>query len=298
MTSRDLSSDPPLASDPNTVEARSPGTSAGRHLGRAAAVGATIGLVVGGVAVATAQLVAGIVNPAASPILTVGQSAIDAAPEWLKDRAIREFGSGDKSVLLAGIGVVLALAAIALGIASLRRLWVGVAGLVAFGAIGVIAALTRPVAKPADVLPVLAATAMGLLTLVALRSCVRSDASATATGAADAETSWAIDRRRFLLTATAGVVGAVAAGGAGNFFGRRFRADASRAAVGIPTPASRAASIGGAELHVPGLGPFLTPNERFYRVDTALFAPAVTAEDWSLRIHGMVRREITLDYER
>jgi hypothetical protein len=176
VTSRDLSSDPPLATDPITVEARSPGTSAGRHLGRAAAVGATIGLVVGGVAVGTAQLVAGIVNPAASPILTVGQSAIDAAPEWLKDRAIREFGSGDKSVLLAGIGVVLALAAIALGIASLQRLWVGVAGLVAFGAIGVIASLTRPVAKPADVLPVLAATAMGLLTLVALRSCVRWDA--------------------------------------------------------------------------------------------------------------------------
>ena len=272
------------------MEARGPGTSAGRHRGRAAAVGAAIGLVVGGVAVGTAQLVAGIVNPAASPILTVGQSAIDAAPGWLKDAAIRTFGPSDKSVLLAGIGVVLALAAIALGIASLRRLWVGVAGLLAFGAIGVVAALTRPVARPGDALPAIAATAAGLLTLVALRSCVRSDATAAATGADDGEAPWVIDRRRFLLTATAGVVGAVAAGGAGNFFARRFRADASRAAVGIPTPASRAAAIDGAELHVPGLGPFLTPNERFYRVDTALFAPAVTAEDWSLRIHGMVRR--------
>ena len=298
MTSRDLSSDPPRAADPITVEARGPGTSAGRHRGRAAAVGATVGLVVGAVAVGTAQLVAGIVNPAASPILTVGESAIDAAPGWLRDAAIRTFGPSDKSVLLAGIGVVLALAAIALGIASLQRLWVGVVGLLAFGAIGVVAALTRPVARPGDALPALAATAAGLVTLVALRSCVRSDASASATGADGREAPWVIDRRRFLLTATAGVVGAVAAGGAGNFFGRRFRADASRAAVGIPTPASSAAAIDGAELHVPGLGPFLTPNERFYRVDTALFAPAVTAEDWSLRIHGMVRREITLDYQR
>ena len=66
-------------------------------------------MVVAGVAVGTAQLVAGIVNPAASPILTVGQSAIDAAPEWLKDRAIRAFGPSDKSVLLAGIGAVAAL---------------------------------------------------------------------------------------------------------------------------------------------------------------------------------------------
>ena len=252
----------------------------------------------GAVAVGTAQLVAGIVNPAASPILTVGESAIDAAPGWLRDAAIRTFGPSDKSVLLAGIGVVLALAAIALGIASLQRLWVGVVGLLAFGAIGVVAALTRPVARPGDALPALAATAAGLVTLVALRSRVRSDASASATGADGREAPWVIDRRRFLLTATAGVVGAVAAGGAGNFFGRRFRADASRAAVGIPTPASSAAAIDGAELHVPGLGPFLTPNEGFYRVDTALFAPAVAAEDWSLRIHGMVRREITLDYQR
>jgi hypothetical protein len=115
----------------------------------------------------------------ASPILTVGQSAIDAAPGWLKDAAIRAFGPSDKSVLLGGIGAVLALAAIALGIASLRRLWVGVVGLVAFGAIGVAAALTRPVAMPRDILPALAATAVGLLTLAAMRSCVRSDASAT-----------------------------------------------------------------------------------------------------------------------
>jgi hypothetical protein len=63
---------------------------------------------VGAVAVGTAQLVAGIVNPAASPILTVGESAIDAAPGWLRDAAIRTFGPSDKSVLLAGIAAVLA----------------------------------------------------------------------------------------------------------------------------------------------------------------------------------------------
>jgi len=49
---------------------------------------------------------------------------------------------------------------------------------------------------------------------------------------------------------------------------------------------------------VPGLGPFITPNPRFYRVDTALLAPAVMAEDWRLRIHGMVDREIELDYQQ
>lgn len=259
--------------------------------------GSLVGLIVGGVAMGTALLVAGIVNPGAFPVLTVSQSVIDATPEWLKGAAIRTFGPSDKSVLLAGIGVVLALAAIALGIASLYRLWVGVVGLAAFGAIGVAAALARPVAVPRDLLPAIAATAVGLLTLVAIRSCVRFSATGAATRGFDGEPPRMIDRRRFLLIATAGFVGALAAGGAGNFFARRFRADASRAAVGMPTPASRAAAIDGADLHVPGLPPFITPSERFYRVDTALFAPAVTAEDWSLRIHGMVGREITLDYE-
>ena len=175
----------------------------------------------GGVAVGTAQLVAGIVNPGAFPVLTVGQSVIDGAPEWLKGAAIRAFGPSDKSVLLAGIGVVLALAAIALGIASLYRLWVGVVGLAAFGAIGVATALARPVAMPREVLPALVATAVGLLTLVAIRSCVRFDATPAATQGGDGEPPRVIDRRRFVLIATAGVVAALAAGGAGSFFARR-----------------------------------------------------------------------------
>jgi DMSO/TMAO reductase YedYZ molybdopterin-dependent catalytic subunit len=89
---------------------------------------------------------------------------------------------------------------------------------------------------------------------------------------------------------------AAVTGGAGNLFARRFRADASRADVRIPAPASAAGTASGAGLDVAGLGPFFTPNDRFYRVDTALLVPALMAEDWRLRIHGMVEREITLDY--
>ena len=36
----------------------------------------------------------------------------------------------------------------------------------------------------------------------------------------------------------------------------------------------------------------------FYRVDKALLVPSVMAEDWRLRVHGMVEREITLDYDQ
>ncbi len=48
------------------------------------AIGVVLGLVSGGVGVGGAQLLAGLVNPQASPIIAVGQAVIDATPEWLK----------------------------------------------------------------------------------------------------------------------------------------------------------------------------------------------------------------------
>uniref|UniRef100_UPI001C22A999 molybdopterin-dependent oxidoreductase n=1 Tax=Nocardia alni TaxID=2815723 RepID=UPI001C22A999 len=51
-----------------------------------------------------------------------------------------------------------------------------------------------------------------------------------------------------------------------------------------------------ADLRIPGLTPYLTANGDFYRIDTALIIPQVSAETWSLRVHGMVNREIRLSY--
>jgi DMSO/TMAO reductase YedYZ molybdopterin-dependent catalytic subunit len=52
----------------------------------------------------------------------------------------------------------------------------------------------------------------------------------------------------------------------------------------------------GASLEVPGISPYLTPNADFYRVDTALRVPDVPVEDFTLRIHGMVDRELELSF--
>ena len=154
-----------------------------------------IGLVAAGVAIGTAELVAGIVKPAASPILTVGQSAIDATPEWLKSLAIRTFGENDKTVLLGGIGATLLLAAVALGIASVRRLWVGVAGLLAFGAVGVASALTRPISRSSDALPSIAATVAGVIALLLLRGAVVPLEPRSATSGSDGEATGTLGDR-------------------------------------------------------------------------------------------------------
>jgi DMSO/TMAO reductase YedYZ molybdopterin-dependent catalytic subunit len=268
-----------------------------------------LGLVAGGVAIGAAQLVAGIVDPEASPIVTVGQAAIDATPQWLKDWAIRAFGSNDKTVLLAGIGVVLGVVSLGLGVSTVRRPWIGVAGLAVFGAIGVAAALSRPESDPADAIPAVAGVVAGTVALLGLRrsaslGSIRSASPALPGQGRRPRASSAdgvprgFDRRRFLIAGGVGAVLAAVSGGAGNVLARRFRADASRADVRIPAPVDVAGRPSGVDLRVPGLSPFLTPTDRFYRVDTALLVPAVMAEDWSLRIHGMVDREIRLDYRQ
>jgi DMSO/TMAO reductase YedYZ molybdopterin-dependent catalytic subunit len=53
---------------------------------------------------------------------------------------------------------------------------------------------------------------------------------------------------------------------------------------------------GGVEAGVDGIAPFVTANRDFYRIDTALIVPQVRAEDWTLRLTGMVERPFELTY--
>ena len=252
-----------------------------------------IGLVTAGVTLGVAHLVAGWVDAAASPVITVGEATIDSSPTWLKSFAIRSFGANDKQVLLLGIGLVIAAAAIAIGNAALRRPRSGWIGLAILAGVGVLAAITRPNATVRDVIPVLVGAGAGALALRALLHAAGRPATA-----ADDSAPASLDRRHFLWTAGVGAVVAIGAGGVGGFLSRRFRADESRASVRIPAPSSPAADAPAGFDAVDGISPFFTPNDRFYRVDTALLVPAVTAEDWQLRIHGMVDRELTLTYEQ
>jgi len=261
-------------------------------------VGALVGLLAAGVALGTAELAAAASGPGASPLIAVGGAAIDATPEWLKSFAIRTFGEADKLVLLVGMGVTIAAASLALGAASANRWALGVAGLVAFGGLGMVAAMTRPANGPADAIPTIAGVIAGIAAYLFLRRAAglprrpsrHEDDSPRIRG---------FDRRRFLQAslATAGLAGGAA--GLGRLLLDRADASQSRAAVHLPAPADAAPPTPPtADLDLAELSPFITPNERFYRVDTALFVPAIDASTWSLRIHGMVERELTLDYEQ
>ncbi|MFE4553191.1 molybdopterin-dependent oxidoreductase, partial [Streptomyces sp. NPDC056785] len=74
---------------------------------------------------------------------------------------------------------------------------------------------------------------------------------------------------------------------------------AARDQVILPAPGSPATPVPGrAGLRIPGVGPFLTPTEDFYRVDTALVVPRIDATTWRLRLHGKgVTRPVSLSFE-
>jgi DMSO/TMAO reductase YedYZ molybdopterin-dependent catalytic subunit len=105
-------------------------------------------------------------------------------------------------------------------------------------------------------------------------------------------------RRSFLAAsvATAGI--AAAAGLAGRLLAERSSVATARSAVKIPRPTGTGPALPpGTDLDIPGLASFITPNNDFYRVDTAIVLPEVDPTSWQLRIHGMVSREITITFD-
>ncbi len=275
---------------------------------------AVAGLLTTGLALGVAELVAGFRKGAESPIVAVGGEVIDAVPAPVKDFAIATFGTNDKVALIVGILVLLAVFGVVVGIVAARRLVAGIAAIAVFGIVGAAAALSRPGADGLDAAPSLVGAAAGALALTAL---VAAMAGRTATGPAAppgtadlaVRTTTGTDtvpdspatggtRRRFLTTGLAVAAVAAGAGSIGRVLTRGFSAAGSRAAVVLPPAASPLPALpAGTDLGIEGLSPFTTPNIAFYRIDTALVVPQVQAEDWSLRIHGMVDRELTLTYE-
>ena len=130
--------------------------------------GALAGFLSAAVALGIAQLVAGLVRGTTSPVVSVGEWVIDHVPVWVKEFAIRQFGTNDKPMLIAGTVVLLAVFAVVIGILAVRRLWIGVAGIALFGLMGMATAATRPSASSRAVVPALVGTLAAVTTLVLL----------------------------------------------------------------------------------------------------------------------------------
>jgi DMSO/TMAO reductase YedYZ molybdopterin-dependent catalytic subunit len=151
---------------------------------RRAGWGMAAGIIAGFTGVAVGYLLGGIVAPASGPIAAVGESAVGLTPSPVREAIIRAFGTHDKTVLLAGIYLVLAVYAAGVGAAAVRRLSYGLAGIAVFTAVGLVAATTRPTATAAWVVPTLGG---GIAALLALMLLVRAVPALAVPGGRHAE---------------------------------------------------------------------------------------------------------------
>ncbi|WP_246527526.1 molybdopterin-dependent oxidoreductase [Pseudarthrobacter albicanus] len=251
----------------------------------------------------------------------VGGAVIDAVPPGVKEWVISLFGTADKVALLAGMALVIAALAALSGIVELRRRFAGVAIIAVFGVVGLVAVLGRA-ELTAYAIPVPLLVAVAGISL--LRWLIRRlgewqpvpggrDAGAAGQPVAGGQDAGAEGlpvpgqavpgqpgpaRRRFLqiLGGTAAV--AVLAGLLASMLrGAAAAVTEVRSKLALPAAASPAAPVpAGAEIRLDGLGPLVTPDKDFYRIDTALRVPLVEPEKWTLKVTGLVEREIELDF--
>jgi DMSO/TMAO reductase YedYZ molybdopterin-dependent catalytic subunit len=353
--------------------------------------GAVVGIVAALVALGVAELVAAVLSsPLAQPVQAVGELSINHVPSGVKNFAIRAFGSNDKTVLVWGIYGVLTIFAVVIGALALRRLWLGLAGLVLFAAVGVYATLSQPDTTAKDALPTLVGAAVAALAmryfarraggpLLARSPFAASGRGATARatrpgtatsrpGAAppDADQrpeapprpsdvplpgdagqppddaqhpaapparkeipgaasdparvpAWAgggpawsppgyrqvggdvtplPDRRKFLQAASGTAAASLVTFGVSSWVAENRNVNSIVKGLKLPAPATPLAPLpSGTNFKIPGLSSFVTPNSSFYRVDTAIILPEIAPSTWQLRIHGMVTKEIVLNFD-
>ena len=255
------------------------------------------GLLAAACGLGVGELAAGILS-AGSPVRRVGDRVIDGAPRWLKTFAIERFGTNDKPVLLGSILVLLAIGALLVGRLAARRFVAAVLAVVAVTGVGIVFAQTGRKPEAVDVWPIVIA---GLVTIVSLWILVGRFGTRATSDSVDAMPTGSgptvVGRRQFFALggATAGVAALTAVAG------RSLQGDPQAAVVrnaltlpkaveslAPPNPLATAEAV--------GMTPWLTPNDRYYRIDTALVVPRINADTWKLTIGGRVKKPLTLTY--
>jgi len=234
-------------------------------------------------------LVAQFVGPEYAPVTAIGNRLVDLLPadivNWGKDT----LGQADKPILIVGVAVVaLALGAVA-GILTRRHRQLAWAVIAPVTVLSLAAAYSAPAASfPLAGAPsaVTIAVAAPLLYGLVERAELRTRADGRPNPVA----------RRSFLAWLGGTTAAAAVGlGTERMIDAAIAAPADEA-VTLPAAVASETVPAGAELGIDGLTPYVTPAKDFYRIDTALVVPRVSAEAWTLQINGMVRNPITISY--
>jgi DMSO/TMAO reductase YedYZ molybdopterin-dependent catalytic subunit len=266
---------------------------------RESILAALVGVIAALATLAIAEVAALFLAPASGPLFAVGGWVIDIVPAWLKQLVIDLFGTGDKVALLVVLGVVVLALAALIGTLEYRRPPLGIVGLVIVGGIAVFAVTTRAEATAVWAVPTVIGMVGGVLVLrVASDRLRRWSVDSEPVGAFGDPRGASVSRRGFLTVAIGTAGAAIVAGTVARAMNAGTTAvNAVRAALKLPAPAVAAAPIpAGAALDIDGLAPLVSPNDSFYRIDTALQVPVIDADAWRLRVTGMVENEIEVTF--
>lgn len=266
------------------------------------ALAALAGVVAAAVVLAVAELAGAFFTARATPVFALGSTFIDFTPSWMKDFAIATFGTNDKAALFVGMGLTIAVLACVLGVVAYRRWALGVLGVLFMGAVIVTSVVTRAGVGPADAIPSVLGTLAGLLVLRGLIAPLRGlkawpEAPANVADG-DPRHSGASRRRFFAAAGITAAAAGIAATGGRLVGAARSNIAKAREALQLPAAVQAAATVpAGVQSPVAGVPPWLTPNGEFYRIDTALSVPEINADDWELRVHGLVEEEVRLTFQ-
>jgi DMSO/TMAO reductase YedYZ molybdopterin-dependent catalytic subunit len=190
--------------------------------------------------------------------------------------------------------------AVIAGLVARRRAKPGRLVVAALGAIGFAAVVAAPTFSVLDVAAPLVSLVVGLGVFQWLHRLAHASADRCPTVEPEPPVAKRLSRRAVLASTSAAIgLASLGAGTVGLLLGQA--SDRSRQAVtallGRLMLAVGAPAIPpGAAFPEAGTPSFLTTNAGFYRVDVALRVPNQTAEDWRMRIHGLVARELTLTF--
>ncbi len=250
------------------------------------------GIAAAAVSLGVTSLLAAFVGPRADSRTAVGSAVIDLTPGPVKEWAITTFGTADKLVLsVLVLGVIAIIAAVA-GSLETRLVPIGSAVIVLAGVAGSAAVLSRPDGSIGDIVPTVVGTVCGVAVLRVLTSGRFADEPDEPVK----DESDVPDRGRRLSLLTLGLFTAGAVSGVVGAVLSRARSSVSADRDEFALPA--------VDVSAPPIPPtvqpkgvalpsFITGNDDFYRIDTALIVPQLSRADWALKIHGMVDHEIT-----
>ena len=260
--------------------------------------GMVLGVVSAGAGLAVSELVSALLHQRVSPVGAVAECIIRLTPGAVIEQVIALVGQHDKAVLIALTLIGLAVISAAVGVLAMRSLLLAQLCFVVMGVVLVLAVQSRLTSSPAIYFAPIAGVVVAIVTLTVLRGAAVASSRQPAREAiaADTESGASASRRDFL--ALAGVVGlsALVIGGTGRVLARsRTVVEAARRKLRLAITAGREPP--GVSAGVEGVASWRTDQDDFYRIDTALAIPQILPEDWRLKVHGMVDREITLTYQ-